>query len=339
MVTDYIDRTKELLYFGAVRRLVTPIEVYLELTNTCNLRCIYCYKKGLNIGAPKFFDENLLPEILEDLHSVSPEPILFVLEGGEPLLHPNCIKLIKLIKKFNDPIDILTNGELLNSEIILNVSDCFDRANDEFQISLDGISEYALLNRGNNWKKVFENIKMLNAFGIYPRINTVITKYNIREIIKFLEYLSNTVNVKSVSLNSVIGRKNIAIRASISDKIKLEKEIDEKDYNFHIFKSFLHNVCDYDVCTENCETISEFYMRCTAMTGKLCISVDGDVYPCVFYEGRMTPLGSLRKKKILDIWGSSEAEHFLFKRNNHLDKCVHCILNKSCTQICAGNLL
>lgn len=75
------------------------------------------------------------------------------------------------------------------------------------------------------------------------------------------------------------------------------------------------------------------------MTGKLCISVDGDVYPCVFYEGRMTPLGSLRKKKILDIWGSSEAEHFLFKRNNHLDKCVHCILNKSCTQICAGNLL
>ena len=159
MVTKYLDRTKGLLYSGVIKRLSTPIEVYIELTNVCNLQCIYCYKKGINTNGPRYFDVNLLRKVLDDLHSETVEPILFVLEGGEPLLHPQLSEIIQCIKYFNYPIDILTNGELLNSTTANEILPYIDLSNDDIQISFDGISDDALKNR-----KILYSVCFTKAF-------------------------------------------------------------------------------------------------------------------------------------------------------------------------------
>jgi len=339
MVTKYLDRTKGLLYSGVIKRLSTPIEVYIELTNVCNLQCIYCYKKGINTNGPRYFDVNLLRKVLDDLHSETVEPILFVLEGGEPLLHPQLSEIIQCIKYFNYPIDILTNGELLNSTTANEILPYIDLSNDDIQISFDGISDDALKNRKNSYKKIVDNILYLNLHKVYPRINVVVTKYNVDSILDFLDYINKNIKVKSVSLNSVIGRKNVPIQATLEKRKHLSAMLDNKRYNFGVFKSLLHNVCDSSICMETHGTAEDVHIRCTALTGKLCLSVEGEVYPCVFYENMTEPIGSLSEKGILEIWNSREARRFLTQKATNEAKCMRCSLNKKCTQICAGSIL
>ena len=339
MITNYLDRTKGLLYSGVVEKLSTPSEVYIELTDICNLKCIYCYKKNLNLNCPQFFDVNILRKMLCDLRSATSEPILFVLEGGEPLLHPHFPEIVQCIKSFNYPIDILTNGELLDAVMLEKLLPYLDLQSDEIQISFDGITEMALKNRKNNCQKIIDNIKNLNLHKIYPRINAVVTKHNIESIPAFLDYINKMFIVKSVSLNSVIGRSNMPLRASLDDLKKLATYLEQKNYNFSLFKSLLHHTCDSDTCMEKHEMTNTYYVRCTALTGKICLSTNGDAYPCVFYENKMEPVGSVLKDSILDIWNSEKAYEFREKKIIREKKCAYCSLNNKCTQICAGSLL
>lgn len=78
----------------------------------CNLRCPYCYNKGLVI--PKEYDKDL--NTLEELfiHLEKRQGILsgLVISGGEPLINPLTPIIIKKAKELGYKIKIDTNGLL-----------------------------------------------------------------------------------------------------------------------------------------------------------------------------------------------------------------------------------
>ena len=339
VINGYLERTKKLLYFGESDRLSFPSEIYLEMINRCNMHCIYCYKHNLNQGTLQFLKLELLEKILDEMSSVSSCPVLFVLEGGEPLLHPELLPILQIIKNHHYPIDILTNGELFTESMVDRMSEILDPNTDEIQISLDGISDKDNFNRHNNSIKVINNISLLNSKKITPRINCVITKYNVNSIPEYLSFINEHISVKSLSLNAVIGLSNKPLRAGKDELNNLSAVIKQQKYNFSLQESYLHNMYDNEsVCNEIPKTNS-FYRRCTALTGKLCISSNGDIYPCVFYENKMSPIGNINNQTIKEIWTSSNAEAFLQRKNEQLKKCSNCSLNQKCTQVCAGALL
>lgn len=335
MITQYIDATKQLLYSGILTRLSLPVEIYIETTNICNLRCAYCYKKNLN-SKPLYIDINLIRKLLVELPPFSEYPILFVLEGGEPFLHPSFYEITKLIKSFGYPVDILTNGERIDAQ---KLSMMLNPKIDEVQISLDGITSNAISNRYNNVAKTIESIKELNKLGIIPRINSVITKYNIHDIPDFLNYLNGNVILTSVSLNAVFGKSNRHLFTTDADKLWLTQQLDGKTYNFALYENYDHWTSSSQLCAAQGEFNNEFFRKCTAMSGKICIATNGDVYPCVFYEGRIPPLGNIKTSPIIDIWGSRTADEFVKERDTVSIKCEHCKLNRRCTQKCAGSML
>lgn len=339
VINGYIERTKNLLYYGDIDRLSTPLEIYLEMTNRCNMNCVYCYKRHLNGGNPQFFKMDLLERVLEDISIVSANPVLFVLEGGEPLLHPEFLLFLETIKLAKHPIDILTNGELLTRTMIGRIARLLDDNIDEIQISLDSISNISNSNRRNDFNKVINNILLLNAEGILPRLNCVITKYNINHIPDYLEHVDKHLKIKSLSLNAVMGLSNKELRAERKDLVHLSSIIEQNDYSFALCESYLHRMYeDGSVCSMMLKN-NNFYRRCTALTGKLCVSTTGDVYPCVFYENIMPPIGNLYNQTIEEIWLSSSAKSFLKRKNDQLMECSNCNSNQNCTQICAGSLL
>ncbi|MEA3430464.1 MAG: radical SAM protein [Nanoarchaeota archaeon] len=90
-----------------------------QLTSDCNLNCKYCYQHEKS-GKSMSFDEftNAFSKLLGFLN----KNVEFVFTGGEPLLNFDLLKeavnSIKTVKELNPQFKILTNGLLLNSEII-----------------------------------------------------------------------------------------------------------------------------------------------------------------------------------------------------------------------------
>lgn len=175
-----------------------PIEKYLirhvsiAITNNCNLSCPYCYKaihkdKKLN-EIPlntilKFVDKLLLVNIngnkMETLQLI----------GGEPTLHSNFLDICNYLLEKGIGVRISTNGStpILHSQEMLSFS---KNKNIEFRISLDSSEIYKnIKTRGNSYNKVIENIKYLVANNINVSVKSVITKENIFDIKKMLEFL------------------------------------------------------------------------------------------------------------------------------------------------------
>ena len=128
--------------------------VHIQFTNNCNLNCKWCsLKKGNEI-----MDEKLLIKIMDELKSFNIKEIN-LWNGGESLLHPNLINLLKIIKKYkNFKVNFLTNGLLLNKKLSKQIIDL--NLVDSFGFSIDGGSKqgYEKLRSGAKWDILKKNL-------------------------------------------------------------------------------------------------------------------------------------------------------------------------------------
>jgi len=92
--------------------------IRLMITSHCNLNCIGC-----NAFSPLAKEEFLSPKVvkndLKKLSSIHNGKIQYIgLSGGEPLLHPDLLKITDLVEQFFPSAyhEITTNGILLNSQ-------------------------------------------------------------------------------------------------------------------------------------------------------------------------------------------------------------------------------
>jgi len=138
-----------------------PHNIFLHLTENCNLRCKMCYYWG-ETGAysqakkkPKILDFEIIKNVIEDLAIVKPNYSLF---GGEPLLYPYFEELIDEIKKYGSFVDTPTNGTLLSDNAELLVKKEFDLV----RVSLDGPRDINDKQRRNgSYDKAIRGIKDL----------------------------------------------------------------------------------------------------------------------------------------------------------------------------------
>ncbi len=122
-------------YSGRTVRKVEKLnEMWLHITDECNLTCRHCLFSGnqgkgrrLNLSSIKEFMAQTIPLGLN----------VVMLTGGEPLIHPEFIDIVNLLMGYeNIRIAILTNGLLYNrhSSRLRKL----DRSRITFQVSLDG---------------------------------------------------------------------------------------------------------------------------------------------------------------------------------------------------------
>lgn len=96
------------------RTVRVPYELQLEPTNACGLRCICCSvarmarKRG-------FLDFDLFEKIIVEAADLGVRKVHFYLHG-EPLLHPQLVDMVALMKRHRLGVCLATNGMLLNRE-------------------------------------------------------------------------------------------------------------------------------------------------------------------------------------------------------------------------------
>ena len=128
----------------------------IEPTNTCNLRCTFCFVTEGMTREGGFMDLDLFKKIIDDCPDLEH---LCMHNWGEPLLHKDIFKMIEYAKnKGVNYVVMNTNGTLLTDKMIDQI---VDSKLDIIRFSIDGSAETFKRVRGVELKKIEQNINKL----------------------------------------------------------------------------------------------------------------------------------------------------------------------------------
>src|SRR5699024_8685056 len=132
-----------------------PLQLNVELTAACNLRCCMCYRNydmEVRNGALALSDVELLAKQFAELGI----PSLW-LSGGEPLMHPEIDQILKIFGQ-TKPLDfwMVTNGLMLTESLSSTI---VEAGLTWLSVSVDAAeAETYKKIRGGNYQKLLENI-------------------------------------------------------------------------------------------------------------------------------------------------------------------------------------
>jgi radical SAM protein with 4Fe4S-binding SPASM domain len=327
-------------FFGN-RNLISPQIASIELTNTCNLECNYCYGEYKR-GKGEFWD---IEDIKMLFDSLSASGIMVIeLTGGEPLMHPKSKEIIELAVDKFELISILTNGVLFNDKIAKIVQKHKNKIT--FQISIDGCSEetnHKVRRVKNTFEKTLNAIKQLENIGVYYNVVYMITEENKHEIPNICklfrhEKLRNLLLSKAVQFGRGCDNKTCLIKkgdTQITETIeKMLKEYPDVFSKKHYQQQQYHTSMD---------EMSKFNINNCGIGWKLIsIASNGDVRSCSVL-GKIGNMGNIFKQDISDILNSGKGNFYLnFSKIKNEESCNICRYKNYCatciTRIYAANI-
>ncbi len=110
-----------------------------SITGKCNYNCKHCFMAKDNERLMKEFSWEEMLALLDEFDKCGIQTI--ELTGGEPMLHPHFMDLVREIHRRGMDIDvILTNGAFITEEILREIKDL--GFNPLFKISFDGLTHH-----------------------------------------------------------------------------------------------------------------------------------------------------------------------------------------------------
>lgn len=270
-----------------------PLNVDIELTNACNLKCPYCARTNQRWGDASvgFMDKNLAKQILDELSDIGCYCAKFNLRG-EPLLHKDIVEILehashtRLVDYYFN-----TNGTLLTEHLMRE----FIRIKlPRISISVAGWDKesYEKSQFGADYYSVRSNIQrfmeLKKEFGaLYPKIRL--------QIVLTPEVLENMEKV-----------------------IKTWKELGDEFGGIVYRDESQSSIDDEDIECEN--------FKCNFLWQRLVVLWNGDVYPCLFHGVKQNDdifLGNIQDSSIQDLWLSEKSNMMRQLHNDGKSNCIY----------------
>ncbi|MBU1042786.1 MAG: radical SAM protein [Candidatus Omnitrophica bacterium] len=273
--------------------------VYLEISNICNLQCSFC---PAGEKEKKTMD---LSEFEDSLKQVAPLTELVCLHLlGEPLAHPEFGQILEICKKYDTPIELTTNGLLINkyTDKIIN-SNCVKQVNFSLQAFKDNFPDK---NIDDYLTPIFEFVKFGHKIkpDLYINFRLWNQKSNISDneeiLLKIEQYFNIQIN------------RNIAVEAIKSKNI----------WN----RLYLHFDSRFEWPSFNLPNLGT-QGRCNGILNHIGILADGTVVPCCLDKNGEINLGNLKNLTLTEIINS---KRFTAMRTGFLNGvlvenfCQHC---------------
>ena len=292
-------KCKAYYIFGKVtgKRLYS---VLIDITNSCNLRCIFCTRNNSKVMRMETED---FKSIMNKVHKHV--KALQLSCAWEYSIARNAAEIIKILGDYRVPFtSIYTNGNILTDDVAEAVVDA--RIND-FVISIGESKKetYEKIRRGGNFDKVFANIDKINCVkkrrsSDYPRIcsNLTLINSNIGELLEFVQLAHEH------GINEIRGRHLI-----LNEGLPMDGEIiRDKNAVNELIDNAYQKAVDYGIKLSIPKYSDEMTKkRCRAPLSQLYISSNGDVSICPrihMYEN----IGNLIKDDLQSILGSTKLE-------------------------------
>lgn len=266
-------------------------KIYIEITNICNLNCQFCpeTQRVKMVMASEDFEK-----VMKKISQYTNMVCLHV--KGEPLMHPDLERILKIIDKYHLKVSITTNGLLLKEKIdILKKAKALSQIN----ISLHSLSQ-----------------------------NNLPPQEYLEDIFKSADNLSNVMisyrmwNLKSILENS-INNELINKLSSYYHLTNLKESLMTKPFykiNEHLFINEDTMFIWPDI--NGPEIISKG--KCLALKEQIAILVDGTVVPCCLDHNGDIPLGNIFNESLEDIFQKDLTKAIKKNFEGHLITCKLC---------------
>jgi len=300
-------------------------------TSACNLRCKHCYNSSAFQKKDELSTEEVKRLIIDELSKLKAESL--TISGGEPLLRPDIIEIIKYAKSKNLKVHLLSNGTLLNEENVNQLKKYVDTV----QISIEGLKNKHESIRGKGtFDKTIKGIKMLVKNKIYTILsNTPIgyDKNNLKDVIN----LAKKLKVQEITFRKFVAlgraKQNYQKEASNKEKIdfletlmtyrKKEKSLKIGSGDpFFCFSYFLLQGSDKKIIDT-----SNMLGGCGAGIAAIAIDSGGNIMPCTRLPYN---LGNIKQTMLSNVWIKSKELKRLRDRSRLKGRCGKCKLKNLC---------
>lgn len=315
--------------------------MFLDLTNQCNLRCLYCFNYHNLDLTPAFIEIELLERVLKSKVTKNVKNWFF--SGGEPLCYPYLNDALELFQKYGHRPKIATNGIGLRPDV---VDRWVSLGVQSVQFSIDTLrpSVFVNLNKGTvkDHHIIFENLRYAVRSPLRVVVSSVLTKENVNEIFDIMRF-THDLGCDSYTLypNVPSEKINLDLRLPVS---KIPATIDELISGYDTICST--RIIDLSIpCFQFTNVYSKWkntmnirLHSCGAGQYNLKVTSEGKVSTCICQDSREFIVGDLHHQDIDEIWNSPEIENFRSLYKN-IPECRICTYRFDCRGGCRNEAL
>ncbi|MFH1308890.1 MAG: PqqD family peptide modification chaperone [Patescibacteria group bacterium] len=303
---------------------VIPFSATFEITEKCNESCIHCYMLKSRAR------ELTTRETKRIIKELSKQGCLFIsFTGGEIFTRPDLFEIISFASELNFAIDLLTNGTLINDDIIVFLKNQLIRRVQISLYSANSKTHDRITRLDGSFEKTLNSIKLLIKNDIKVEIAFPIMNVNFEERYD-LRFLVEKLGAYFLPAH-IITAKN-----------------DGSDDTFHLRLDneqlrilFREDIFGYYSGRKPFQE-HQFYVGfkdlkeanpCYGGINSCAINSIGDVFPCnqLFYK-----FGNLRNNSFSEIWNNSpEIKKLRLIKVKDLPICSECDLLPYCSR-CPG---
>jgi len=178
-----------------------PKSVDLSLTGKCNLKCKYCFYAD-SMTARSDLPADRWLTFFSELGRIGVQRLC--LSGGELFTRSDLFKLIDGIIENRMRYNILTNGTLINEDVIREMQVGKRRLRlDSIQVSIDGSrAEIHDLSRPpHSFDRAIRGLELLKDAGFPVTVRVTLNHYNIPDLEKIAELLLEKIGLSGFSTN------------------------------------------------------------------------------------------------------------------------------------------
>ena len=311
-----------LLGIVAGKALIGPAYFHLDISNSCNMNCLYCWFHSKTAPDGEYTDKwkkqqiklNTFKKLVDDLHELKTGLILFS-GAGEPLTHPKIIEMVDYVKRNGIILQLFTNALLLDE----NYAKKFVDANlDEIYCSMSAANSntYRKLHPSsgkNEFETIEKNIMFLSKYKkkqnkIKPQIIIieVINSLNYNEALEMVDW-AKKVGANAIRFQLMHNMKLKHLMLNQEEKEEFKKNLDEvqnlaKKYKIRIQENINVQIETFD--SESGDWEIDFYKKKGCFAGwyfsRYWVS-DGISFCCAHKI-----VDNLENKRFKYIWNSNK---------------------------------
>jgi len=264
--------------------------IWLELTSTCNNRCLHCYCASSPEVPSGCVSHSRWLELISEAHSAGAHTLQLI--GGEPLLYPQWRELVIKARQENyETIEVFTNGTLIDNDCINFFKQHEVSVATTLYAATAAIHDKVTLHPGS-FEKTMAAINKILANNIPLRIASILMKVNEHEAENIMK-LCSTLGVESTPPDIVrpTGRgDDLDLLPTSYAKPPIKPPFFTDPQSFAKAQKF-----------HGC------------LAGRLAITASGDVIPCIFARNQIcgniinTPLQTvLAAKPLTTCWQTTK---------------------------------
>lgn len=271
--------------------------VLVELTYRCNLDCFFCYNDlGLR-GEPLTTDQYL--RFFEDLRDL--QVLNLTLSGGEPLAHPDFLKLGARARELGFVVRVKSNGHALRGEMARRVRDEVDPF--LIEVSLHGATA-ATHDRQTrvpgSFERLLANLRECQELGLRFKINSTLTSWNEDEAEGMLD-LAEGLGIP-IQVDPEVTPRDDGDREPLSVAPSREGVLRFFAMQAERFRAGQSGAVVAREGDEGGMMPAPTEKHCGAGSAGIALDPFGNVYPCVQWR---RPVGNLHQQGIREIWTGS----------------------------------